>query len=408
MSVESIDIQKVEDGTIVSPKGFSAAGIHSGVKKSRKDLAILYSNTPAHAAAVYTLNQVKAAPLYVTKESIAKENILQAIIINSGNANACTGKQGMQDAYTMRKLTANKCNIPEHYVAVASTGVIGLKMPMDKIIPHIEKLDIGCHDDNATDFGEAILTTDTFAKMTCHQVEINGKKITMAGAAKGSGMIEPNMGTMLGFLTTDAVIAPNMLQAALKEVVHSTFNCITVDGDTSTNDMVLVMASEQAKNDTLTPQHPEWDKFIALLKTVSEDLAKDIARDGEGATKLVEVTVTGAENKEDANKIAKAIVGSSLVKTAIFGTDPNWGRIICAIGYSGVHINPEMIDLSIGPITLLQKSEPADFSEEKAKAYLENEEIDILVNVHMGDAQGKAWGCDLTYDYVRINASYRS
>src|SRR5699024_11029484 len=257
------------------PKGFYAAGMYSGVKKSRKDLAVLYCDTPAHAAAVYTLNQVQAAPLHVTKASLAQEHTLQAVVINSGNANASTGKQGEKDAYTMRQKTAEKFGIKDHYVAVASTGIIGLDMPMDKIVPHIDQLTIGKGQEHATHFEEAILTTDTFTKSTCFQTEINGEKVTMAGAAKGSGMIEPNMGTMLAFLTTDAVIAPDMLQLALKEVVDTTFNCITVDGDTSTNDMVLIMASEQAKHDTLTPEHPEWHRFVGLLQAVSEDLAKD-------------------------------------------------------------------------------------------------------------------------------------
>lgn len=408
MKDESKELTFIEEGSIVSPKGFYAAGLHSGVKSSRKDLAVLYCDTPAQAAAVYTLNQIKAAPLYVTKDSLAQAHTLQAIIVNSGNANACTGKQGEQDAYTMRQLTAEKYGIPEHYVAVASTGIIGLDMPMDKIVPHIDQLEIGNDKQHAAHFGEAVLTTDTFEKSTCFETTINGKKVMMAGAAKGSGMIEPNMGTMLSFLTTDAVISHDMLQFALKEAVDKTFNCITVDGDTSTNDMVIVMASEQAANDRLTPTHPEWEKFIALLQAVSEDLAKEIACDGEGATKLIEVEVNGAADDQAANKIAKAVVGSSLVKTAVFGTDPNWGRIICAIGYSGVEINPQTIDMAVGPIALLEQSEPVDFQEEDATAYLENETIHIYVDMHMGNGTGKAWGCDLTYDYVRINASYRS
>lgn len=408
MNDENETIQKNKSGTIVTPQGFYATGLHSGVKKRRKDLGVLYCEKPANVAAVYTLNQIKAAPLDVTKESIQAEQKIQAIIVNSGNANACTGEKGLQDAYKLREVTATKFQIPEHFTAVASTGIIGLDMPMDKIVPHIGELKVSQTETDAANFGESILTTDTFSKSACFQTEINGKKVTVAGAAKGSGMIEPNMGTMLGFITTDAVIEANMLDLALKEVVNQTFNCITVDGDTSTNDMVIVLASELAENDTLTPNHPEWEKFIGLLQYVSESLAKDIAFDGEGATKLIEVNVTGAESDEAANKIAKSVVGSSLVKTAVFGTDLNWGRVIAAVGYSGEKINPHTIDMKIGSVQLLKNSEPTAFSEEDAKAQLQNDEIGISIHLHMGNGTGKAWGCDLTYDYVRINASYRS
>ncbi len=401
-------VKKNTDGSIVTPNGFQAAGLHSGVKRSRNDLGVIYSEQPANAAAVYTLNQIKAAPIKVTKESLGKEDKIQAVIINSGNANACTGEKGEQDAYTMRTVTAEKFSIPEHYVAVASTGIIGLEMPMDKITPHIDELTVGTSSDHATQFGESILTTDTFMKSTCYETKIDDQTITMGAAAKGSGMIEPNMGTMLAFITTDAVIEGAVLQQALKEVVDQTFNCITVDGDTSTNDMVLVLANETAKNESLTPAHPEWDTFIALLTATCEDLAKQIAQDGEGATKLIEVQVTGAQTDEDARKVAKSIVGSSLVKTAVFGTDANWGRIIAAIGYSGVAINPHTINTSIGPIDLLKDSEPTDFKEEDATTYLQEDIIHIDVDLQMGEGTGKAWGCDLTYDYVRINASYRS
>lgn len=408
MSDIEIALSQVEDGSIITPSGFHTTGLYSGVKKSRKDLAAIYCDKPASAAAVFTLNQIQAAPLKVTKESLVEEQRLQAVIINSGNANACTGEQGMKDAYEMRDLTAEHFHVAPRHVAVASTGVIGEAMPMDKIGPHIGALKVGQKEQDALHFGEAILTTDTFAKTTCWQAEIDGKIITMAGAAKGSGMIKPNMATMLSFLTTDAVIAPDILQKALKQAVDQTFNCITVDGDTSTNDTVLVMASELAGNETLTPAHPDWPVFFALLTKVTEELAKDVARDGEGATKLVEVEVNGAENQEAAIQVAKTVIGSSLVKTAIYGSDPNWGRIICAIGYSGVTIQPETIDMSIGSIPLLQQSEPVAFSEEEATGYLENEEIQITVDLNMGEATGKAWGCDLTYDYVRINASYRT
>lgn len=403
-----MEIIKNSEGTIVSPKGFQVAGLHSGVKRKRNDLGILYSETPAQAAAVYTLNKIKAEPLKLTKKLLEKENVLQAVIVNSGNANACTGKQGMLDAIQMQKETAETLNINQELVAVASTGIIGLQMPMDKIIPHIKQLKLSNNNEAAGEFGEAILTTDTFTKSVCFETEIDGKKITMSGAAKGSGMIEPNMGTMFGFITTDAHVDANALNHALKEVVDETFNCITVDGDTSTNDMVLVMANGQAENKSLTENHPEWSKFLELLKQTSEALSKMIAKDGEGASKLIEVNVEGAKTITDARKVAKSVVGSSLVKTAAFGTDPNWGRIIAAIGYSDVDLDPELIDLSLGDIQLLKHSEPVDYSEDIATKYLENDEISINLNLNQGDYFGQAWGCDLTYDYVRINASYRS
>jgi len=402
------EIEKIEHGTIVTPKGFHAAGLYSGVKRKRKDLGVIYCEKPANAAAVYTLNKIVAAPITVTKATVNQSKQIQAVIVNSGNANACTGAQGEKDAYAMQAATAKKFGIDKGNVAVASTGIIGLQMPMDNIIPHIEKLDIGQTAEHADAFEESILTTDTFQKSTCYKAIINGKTVTMAGAAKGSGMIEPNMGTMLGFITTDAVIAPEWLDIALKEAVNNTFNCITVDGDTSTNDMVIVLASELAEHDTLTKDHPDWDAFVQLLRQVSEDLAKQIARDGEGATKLIEVEVKNAETTDDAKMIAKSIVGSSLVKTMVFGTDANWGRVIAAAGYSGIDINPNTIDMAVGPITLLENSEPVNFSEEEATAYLENDTVKIIVDVKLGDQDGKAWGCDLTYDYVKINASYRT
>lgn len=402
------EIIKIEKGSIPTTPGFQVAGLHSGVKRKRNDLGIIYSESPANAAAVYTLNMIQAAPLGVTKESLGKEGKLQAVVVNSGNANACTGKQGEKDAYAMRSATAQKFSLPEHYVAVASTGIIGLNMPMDKIIPHIDKLQPESNETAAEKFNESILTTDSVSKSVCYQTTIDGKTVTMAGAAKGSGMIKPNMATMLAFITTDIAIESKMLQLALKEVTDKTFNCITVDGDTSTNDMVLVMANELAGNDRLTPEHKEWNSFVELLRRTCEDLAKMISRDGEGATKLIEVEVNGAQSEQQAIQVGKSVVGSSLVKTAVYGTDANWGRIIAAIGYSGVEIDPHSIDISLGHIQLIENSEPLSFSEEEATAYLENENVKIIIDLKSGNGSGRAWGCDLTYDYVRINASYRS
>ncbi|WP_229683261.1 bifunctional ornithine acetyltransferase/N-acetylglutamate synthase [Virgibacillus oceani] len=399
---------KKEEGTIITPAGFQVAGLHSGVKRKRNDLGIITCDVPANAAAVYTTNVIQAAPIKVTKESIAKEGKLQAVIVNSGNANACTGKQGEKDAFLMRSAAAEQLGIPEYYVAVASTGIIGLPMPMDKIIPSIKLLEPAASDNNVDQFNESILTTDIFTKSTCYQTTIDGKTVTMAGSAKGSGMIEPNMATMLAFVTTDAVIESSMLQVALKEVTETTFNCITVDGDTSTNDMVLIMASEKSGNEGLTPQHREWSVFVELLRKTCVDLAKMIARDGEGATTLIEVEVNGALNDKEATQAAKAVVGSSLVKTAVYGADANWGRIIAAVGYSKAIVNAETIDITIGQVKLLENSQPLAFAEEEVSEILNNETVKIVVDLNIGTGTGVAWGCDLTYDYVRINASYRS
>jgi len=401
-------IVEVKGGSVVTPAGFSVSGIYSGVKRKRNDLGALYSEVPAQAAAVYTLNVVQAAPLKITKEALADEAVLQAVIINSGNANACTGEKGIADAYEMQALIAEHFDIPKDYAAVASTGIIGLEMPMDKIKAHIPNLQVGKTPTDAANFGQSLLTTDTFNKYSCFQTEINGSTVTMGGAAKGSGMIEPNMGTMLGFITTDANVHAEHLQALLKEITNKTFNCITVDGDTSTNDMVLVLANGKADNDVLTPDHPDWIRFKQLLELTCQELSKAIARDGEGATKLIEVAVSGAVSNEDAKKVAKSIVGSSLVKTAAFGKDANWGRVIAAVGYSGADVNPDTIDMAIGSIPLLKASSPLAFSEEEASAYLENDTIHIDVHLNKGEGHSKAWGCDLTYDYVRINASYRT
>jgi len=399
---------KKTEGSLTTPKGFKAAGLRSGVKKKRNDLGLIFSEIPANAAAVYTLNAIQAAPLHITKASIQNGRKIQAVIANSGNANACTGAQGEQDAKMMQQKTAELLSIPEGLVAVASTGVIGVPMPMDIITPAIDQLQPAATPAAAEQFSAAILTTDTFPKTTCYEAKIDGKVVTLAGTAKGSGMIKPNMATMLGFFTTDAAVEQDALQQALKAAIDQTFNCITVDGDTSTNDMVLLLANGLAENNSLSPTHPDWSTFTELVKTACEDLAKMIARDGEGATKLIEVDVQGAVNKQEAIQVAKSVVGSSLVKTAVYGTDANWGRIIAAIGYSGASVNPNTIDTSIGSIQMLKDSQPVSFSEEAATAYLENDSILISIDLKNGDGSGKAWGCDLTYDYVRINASYRS
>lgn len=401
----------VEGGSITTPKGFISGGLHCGLKKTdRNDLAAILCEVPATAAAVYTTNVFQAAPLKVTRESLAN-GTLQAVIVNSGNANACTGVQGEADAYEMRAAAARYLGVNEQDVAVASTGVIGELLKMDCVRSGIaglpEKLDGGAS--GAEEFCQAILTTDLVKKECCVKVTVGGVEVTIAGAAKGSGMIHPNMATMLGFMTTDAAIDGEDLQSLLRTATNTTFNMITVDGDTSTNDMLVTMASGLAGNEKLSRLHGDWDAFAAAFTYVCRHLAKAIARDGEGATKLIEVQITGAVHDEAAGAIAKTVVGSSLVKSAIFGADANWGRVIAAVGRAGVPVSPDSVDISLGDIEVLRQSRPVAFDEEKALRYLQKSDT-VLISVVLtdGDGTATAWGCDLTYDYVRINAAYRT
>ena len=401
-------MKKLSSKNIVSPKGFKAAGLHCGLKHKKKDLAVLVSEVPASVAGVFTTNAVQAAPLKVTKDVVYTTKKMQAMIVNSGNANACTGKQGAKDAQTMQVLMAEKLDIEANLVGVCSTGVIGEIMNMEPVTNGINQLEPKDNLESAIDFAQAIMTTDTVMKNTSYSTIVDGKEIIIAGVAKGSGMIEPNMATMLGFITTDANIESDVLQATLSDITNMTFNAITVDGDTSTNDTVVVMANGLAGNVALTPDHPDWQNFYFTLKTVAEDLAKMIAKDGEGATKLIEVEVEGALSDEEGRKIAKTVVGSPLVKTAVFGCDANWGRIIAAVGYSGATVDPEKITIQIGGVTMVENGEPVPFSEDGLIQILKMHEVKIYVSLGIGEGKGHAWGCDLTYDYVQINASYRS
>lgn len=399
----------IEDGSITSPQGFTASGVHCGLRRSkRQDIGAIFCERPAHAAAVYTTNVFRAAPLDVTKESVAVEKKLQAVVVNSANANACTGEQGMEDAKAMRDMMASELSIAPHLVGVASTGVIGVNLPMDKVQAGIRKLSKHFSKAGGADFCQAILTTDLVQKEIAVKLVIDGQSVCIAGAAKGSGMIQPNMATMLGFITTDAVISQEALQLALSETTDLSFNMITVDGDTSTNDMVVAMASGLANNGELHPGHPEWLSFVSAFQFVTEYLAKAIARDGEGATKLLEVTVEGAESDVAAQRIVKTVIGSSLVKTAIFGADANWGRIIAAVGRSGETINPATVDIYLGNMAMLEQSTPIAFSEEEAAQYLKEDQINIRIALHLGEGRATGWGCDLSYEYVRINAAYRT
>ncbi|GLF82980.1 bifunctional ornithine acetyltransferase/N-acetylglutamate synthase [Bacillus safensis] len=394
------------DGDVSSPKGFEAKGIHIGLRYSKKDLGLIVSEVPAASAAVYTQSHFQAAPLKVTQQSLKKTGQLKGVIVNSAIANACTGEQGIKDAYDMQAACADMLGVAPDYIAVSSTGVIGECLEMDKIKKGIADLKEAKAEKGH--FEEAILTTDTVIKNTAYTLTIDEKEIIISGAAKGSGMIHPNMATMLGFVTTDANVEQEALQQALRDITDVTFNQITVDGETSTNDMVLVMANGMAQNDVLNEEHPEWPLFKEGLKLACEDLAKEIARDGEGATKLIEAKVAGAKNNLEAGIIAKKIVGSSLVKTAVYGTDANWGRIVGAIGHSAASVTPEEVEVYLGGQCLFKRNEPQPFSEEEAKAYLEKDEITIFIQMSEGNGEAAAWGCDLTYDYVKINASYRT
>jgi len=396
---------KIIDGTIASPLGFSADGLHAGFKKKKLDFGWIVSEVPASVAGVYTTNKIIAAPLLVTKASIQKSQKLQAIVVNSGVANSCTGQQGLDAAYEMQRLTAQKLKIEPDLVGLASTGVIGEQLPMNALKNGLSQILVS---GKAEDFAEAILTTDTCTKTCVVTEEFGSDLVTMAGVAKGSGMIHPNMATMLAFITCDANISSATLQAALSQHVETTFNQITVDGDTSTNDMVLVMANGCRQNEEILPDTEEFEKFSKMLRYLMADLAKKIAKDGEGATKLIEVNVRHAKDEQSGRMIAKSVVGSSLVKTAIFGQDPNWGRILAAIGYAGADISVDNIDIWIEGIPVMQASSPVAFDPEETSNAMDGELLTLTIDLHDGDAEAQAWGCDLSYDYVKINALYRT
>jgi glutamate N-acetyltransferase/amino-acid N-acetyltransferase len=400
---------KIINHSICAPQGFLCAGIHAGLKKNpqNKDLCLIYSQTPATAAGVFTTNKAKAAPVILTENKV-KQHKIQAIITNSGNANACTGEQGMADAQAMAQYTAAALNLPTESVAVSSTGVIGQPLPIDKITTGIKDIStkLGPHDEEAQ---QAILTTDTFTKSIAVEFELGGKTVKMGGIAKGSGMIHPMMATMLGYVTTDAAISKSALQQALSEVIDDTFHMISVDGDTSTNDMVLVLANGLAANDEITDISSEdWHTFKQALSFICTELAKQIARDGEGASKMIEINLTGALCKHTARTAAKAICKSSLVKTAVFGEDANWGRILSAIGASGIAMDLNKLSISIGDAILFKDGMPTNIDEAGATEHLKQKNVSINANLGMGTETATAWGCDLTYDYIKINADYRS
>ena len=409
------------NGGVCAPKGFTAGGIACGIKASSKkrDLALIYSERPCAAAAMFTTNTVKAASVLVSQEH-ASGGAIRAVIANSGNANACTGGAGMDAARKMADLAAGLLSISAKEVAVASTGVIGVPLPIDIIEKGISALGASLSADEAGHAAalEAIMTTDLRRKDGAVEIEIDGKTVRIGGMTKGSGMIHPNMATMLCFITTDAAIAPDVLDACLKQAVRRSFNRLTVDGDTSTNDMVVVMANGAAGNASIAAGSPAFAAFSAALESLCVKLTRAMARDGEGATKLVTVTVSGAADEAAAETLAKAIASSSLVKAACFGADANWGRILCAMGYSGATFNPDEVDVSFASlgagsaaseeIAVCRGGASLAFSEEDAKRILTREEIEIRVKAGKGSGAAAAWGCDLTYDYVKINGDYRS
>lgn len=402
-------------GGVTAAKGFLAAGVEAGIKyQNRKDMAMVYSKTPCRAAGVFTTNVVKAAPVLWDKEVVESEWEAQAIVVNSGIANACTGKLGYEYCRETAGAAADALEISPQSVLICSTGVIGMQLPMEKMTEGVRMLAkaIKPGEEVGTDAAKAIMTTDTRNKQVAVKVTIGGKEVTIGGMCKGSGMIHPNMCTMLAFVTTDVNISKKLLQEALSADVQDTFNMVSVDGDTSTNDTLLVLANGQAGNHEITEKGADYDTFVEALHYVNETLAKKIAGDGEGATALFEVKVIHADNKEDAKTLAKSVITSSLTKAALFGHDANWGRILCALGYSGAKFDPEAIELylesSAGKILIFKDGMAADYSEEEATRILSCSEVTALVDMKMGEAEATAWGCDLTYDYVKINADYRS
>ncbi len=406
---------KIIEGGVTAAKGFMAASAAAGIKYTgREDMALIYSKTPCRPAGTFTTNVVKAAPVKWDRKIVTKQESAQAVVINSGIANACTGEEGLLYCRQTAEKAAEILHIAEDDVLVASTGVIGQQLPMERITRGIEimapKLEASRESGNRA--ACAIMTTDTHEKEAAVTFEAGGRQVTLGGMCKGSGMIHPNMCTMLSFLTTDLAISKELLQEALREDVEDTYNMVSVDGDTSTNDTVLLLANGEAGNPEITEKNADYEAFKKALNTVNQILAKQMAGDGEGATALFEVRVIGAESKEAAKCLSKSVITSSLTKAAIYGHDANWGRILCAMGYSGVQFDPEKVDLffesAAGKMQIIENGVALDYSEEMATKILSEPEVTAVADVKMGEYEATAWGCDLTYDYVKINADYRS
>ena len=406
---------KMEEGGVCAAKGFSAAGIEAGVKyQNRKDMALIYSEAPCVCAGTFTTNVVKAAPVLWDKALVEKSAPVRAVVVNSGIANACTGEEGMTCCKEEAEAAAEALGILADSVLIGSTGVIGMQMPLDRLTAGIARL--AEEKESSVSAGqraaEAIMTTDTVSKQAAVSFTAGGKTVTMGGMCKGSGMIHPNMCTMLAFVTCDAAISEKLLKKAVKESVDETYNMISVDGDTSTNDTFLFMANGMAGNPEITEENEDYKAFKEALSYINTTLAKKLAGDGEGATALIEVQVKGAKSREDARLLGKSVICSSLTKAAVFGHDANWGRILCALGYSGADFDPGKVELFFqgksGCIQIYKEGTAADYSEEEAARILSEKEVTILVDMHMGEESATAWGCDLSYDYVKINADYRS
>ena len=402
-------------GGICAAKGFLANGLNAGIKNNvKKDMAIVYSEKPCRAAATFTTNVVKAAPVKYDYELVHNSDFIQAVVVNSGVANACKGKQGMDYCKEMSDAAGNVLGIPSEAVLVASTGVIGKQLPMDIITAGIKELpkDMAGDEAHATLAAEAIMTTDTKSKQVAVTIDIDGVPVTVGGMCKGSGMIHPNMCTMLCFITTDCAISKKLLQKSLSLSIDETFNMISVDGDTSTNDTVILLANGMAGNKEIVEEDDNYKKFFEAVYYINQELSKMIAGDGEGCTCLFEVQIKGAATKEDAKKMAKSVVMSSLTKAAIYGHDANWGRILCAMGYSGAQFDPETVDIyfesEAGKLQIVKQSTATDYSEEKATEILSKEHVIAICNCNNGDFEATAYGCDLTHEYVNINADYRS
>ena len=394
-------------GAITWPKRFLAAGVRAGIKEQGEDVALIYSEMPASAAGVFTANIVRAAPVLVSQLRVPRATA-RAVIVNSGNANACTGEQGLQDARAMTAQTARLLEIAEEDVLVASTGVIGKRLPMDRVSAGIEEAVRSLSRDGGPSAARAIMTTDTRPKEASAEVSIGGSKVRIGGIAKGAGMICPNVATMLAFITTDAAVAPEMLQAALSNAAERSFNCLTVDGDSSTNDTVIVLANGAAGNPRIERRDRDWEELADALEFVSVSLAKQIAKDGEGATKMIEITVRGAKSFQDARQIARTVANSPLVKTAMFGCDANWGRVLAAAGRAGVDFDPSAVSLFFGTTPVVRHGEPVDFSQAEMHELLRGSEVNVLLEIGSGPGSAAVWTCDFSYDYVRINAEYHT
>ena len=407
-------MKKIEGG-ITAAKGFLAASAAAGIKyKDRKDMAMIYSQVPCQAAGTFTTNVVKAAPVKWDQKLVKESGEAQAVVINAGIANACTGAEGYSYCKATAQAAAEALGVDENSVLVASTGVIGMQLPMDRLTAGIRMMAPLLSDtqESGTEAAKAIMTTDTEKKEVAVEFEAGGKTVTIGGMCKGSGMIHPNMCTMLAFVTTDLAISGELLQEALSQDIKDTYNMISVDGDTSTNDTVLLLANGMAGNPVITEKNEDYHAFCQALNVVNETLAKKMAGDGEGCTALFEVKVIGAESKQQAVTLAKSVITSNLTKAAIFGHDANWGRILCAMGYSGAQFDPERVDLffesAAGKLKIIENGVALDYSEEEATRILSEPEVTAVADVKMGDQTATAWGCDLTFDYVKINADYRS